>query len=258
MAKDDGFRAGWQSRLGLARSIAMYRLIPGRARRIAKLYGPIVRPGDLCFDIGAHIGNRSRALARLGARVIAVEPQPLFAAYLRRMTAQFDTITLLDVAVGEASGETVLNISRRTPTVSTTNATWMDAVGTSAGFAKVSWDDRLTVEQTTLDALIDRYGVPRLCKIDVEGGEAAVLAGLSQPIDHVSFEYIPAAIDVALQCIDRLAALGDYRYRATIGESVKPVACDDWTPNEARAWLVGRPSHARFGDLHATLVTDDV
>ncbi|MEO1224736.1 MAG: FkbM family methyltransferase [Pseudomonadota bacterium] len=257
MAKDDGFQAGWQSRLGLARSIAMYRLIPGRARRIAKLYGPIVQPDDLCFDIGAHIGNRTSALARLGAKVVAVEPQPLFAAYLRRRMARLSNVTLLDVAVGEECGETVLNISRRTPTVSTTSATWMGAVGKSAGFAKVSWDDQVTVEQTTLDALIDRFGVPRFCKIDVEGGEASVLVGLSQPIEHVSFEYIPAAIDVALACIDRLATLGPYRYRATIGESVKPVAGRDWTPEEAGAWLVSQPRQARFGDLHARLVADE-
>ena len=35
-----------------------------------------VRPGDLVFDVGAHVGDRIAAFRRLGARVVAVEPQP--------------------------------------------------------------------------------------------------------------------------------------------------------------------------------------
>ncbi|MEM8588485.1 MAG: FkbM family methyltransferase [Pseudomonadota bacterium] len=252
----DDARVDWPGLVGLARSVAIYRLIPGRARRLAGLYGPIIRPGDLCFDVGAHVGNRSRALARLGARVIAIEPQPLFAAYLRRTVSRRENVTLLDMAVGDRVGETILNVSRRTPTVSTTDATWIEAVGDSDGFANVAWDRRVRVAQTTLDALIDRYGLPSFCKIDVEGGELAVLAGLSQPIAHISFEYMPAAAEMALNCVDRLAHLGDYRYRATVGESATFVSDQDWTPEEARAWIAGLPPQARSGDLHARLVGD--
>lgn len=247
----------WQGLYGLARSVAIYRSIPGRARRLAKLYGPIVRPGDLCFDVGAHVGNRSRALARLGATVVAIEPQPLFAAYLRRTVARRKNVTLLDVAVGDRGGETVLNVSRRTPTVSTTDTAWMNAVGDSDGFANVAWDKRMVVAQTTLDALIARFGVPRFCKIDVEGGEPAVLAGLNRPIDHISFEYMPAAAALAQACIDRLARLGDYRYRATVGEGVAFVSDRDWAPDEARSWVAGLPPGARSGDLHARLISHD-
>lgn len=247
----------WRGRLGLARSVVIYRLIPGRSRRLARFYGPLVQPGDLCFDIGAHVGNRSLALARLGARVVAFEPQPAFASYLRRALRRHDHITLIEAAVGATVGDIVLHVSRRTPTVTTTDQTWIDTVENSNGFAKVSWDAQVTVAQTTLDAMIDRYGVPRLCKIDVEGGEATVLAGLSRPIPLVSFEYMPASRLVAAACIDRLEALGRYTYRATVGESIQVVDDKTWTPDEARDWIFRLPDGARSGDLHARLVADD-
>ena len=48
-----------------------------------RLYAEFVKPGDLVFDIGAHVGDRVRAFRRLGARVIAIEPQPALARTLR-------------------------------------------------------------------------------------------------------------------------------------------------------------------------------
>ena len=69
--------------MGLVRSLAIYHLIPRRQRPLRALYGEFVSAGDLAFDIGAHVGNRTRALVALGCRVVAVEPQPAVAATLR-------------------------------------------------------------------------------------------------------------------------------------------------------------------------------
>ena len=60
--------------IGMARSLVIYHGIPGRQRRMRRLYGQFVRSGDLVFDIGAHVGNRTRAFAGLGCRVVALEP----------------------------------------------------------------------------------------------------------------------------------------------------------------------------------------
>jgi FkbM family methyltransferase len=49
------------------------------------LYRQFVRPGELCFDIGAYIGTKTEILLSLGARVVAVEPQPDLA---REVTAR--------------------------------------------------------------------------------------------------------------------------------------------------------------------------
>ena len=60
---------------GVVRSLRIYY---GDQSAVAmeRLYAGFVKPGDLVFDVGAHVGDRVRAFRRLGARVIAVEPQP--------------------------------------------------------------------------------------------------------------------------------------------------------------------------------------
>ena len=50
-----------------------------RSRAMDALYGQFVKRGDLVFDIGAHVGDRVASFRRLGARVVAVEPQPALA-----------------------------------------------------------------------------------------------------------------------------------------------------------------------------------
>src|SRR3970282_98282 len=74
-----------RARRGLLRSLLIYYGVPFKLRRLADLYRPFVEPGDLCFDVGAHVGDRTRALRRLGGRVVAVEPQPACLGLLRWM-----------------------------------------------------------------------------------------------------------------------------------------------------------------------------
>ena len=87
-------------RLGLWRSVLMYHAIPLRRRRLTRFYAQFIRPGDLCFDIGAHVGSRLRAWTPLGARILAVEPQPECMALLRRWYGDLAHITLIEQAVG--------------------------------------------------------------------------------------------------------------------------------------------------------------
>ncbi len=236
---------------GLARSLWTYRR-PGRVRRLTRLYAPFVKPGDLCFDIGAHVGDRSACFLRLGARVVAVEPQPRFAAYLRWGFRAAPAVTVVEAAVAGRPGRIEMFTSRRHPTVSTGSKDFLDAVADVPSFKPVRWDGRHVVEATTLDALIGRFGEPTFVKIDVEGMEDAVLLGLDRPVRALSFEFVPAHRDAALRAVDRLATLGRYRFRAAYGETGRFVG--GWGDAATlKAWLEDQAADGPSGDVYAAL-----
>ena len=236
---------------GLLRSIFMYYGVPWRDRALQRFYAQFVSPGDLCFDVGAHVGNRLRALSRLGARVVALEPQPQCMRLLRRWYGQQSNIELVEQAVGDAAGTLTLYVSERTPTVTTLSRDWIGAVGATPGFAGVRWDRGIPVRVTTLDELISRFGEPAFCKIDVEGAELDVLRGLSRPLKALSFEYIPAVIDVAVGCVGRLGELGRYEYNFSPGE-VPRLRSPIWLgPAEMTDLLRRMPMRERSGDVYA-------
>ena len=237
--------------IGLARSFAIYHAIPGRQRRLRLLYSKFLRAGDLAFDIGAHAGNRVRALRALGARVLALEPQPDFQLLLRLVVGRDPGVTLIEAAVGAEPGRATLALSERTPTVTTLAADWREARSRDQGFAGVRWNRRLDVEVTTLDRLIAQHGTPAFVKIDVEGHEEAVLAGLSQPIAALSFEYLPAALGAVDACLERLATLGAYRFNWSLGESFE-LASRDWLDAAALRRALRSPQAQRgSGDVYA-------
>ena len=243
--------------IGLARSLLVYHGIPRRQRRMQRLYRQFAQPGDLVFDIGAHVGNRARALAALGCRVIALEPQPDFARMLRLLFGRNPRIEVLEAAVTGASGEDWLAVSERTPTVSTTAAAWRDARAREPGFGGVEWNRQLRVRTVSADALIAQYGRPAFIKIDVEGGEPAVLDGLTTPVPALSFEYLPGAVGEVRECLDRLAALAGtdarYEFNWSVGESYE-LASTEWLAGDALvAALAALGPNARSGDVYARL-----
>lgn len=236
---------------GIARSLAMYYGVPRRARRLAGFYSAFVARGSLAFDIGAHAGNRVRCFRRLGARVVAVEPQPDFARLLRRLFRGDAGVVLVQAAVGAAAGSARLQVAERTPTVSTLSPRWAAQVARDPSFRGVEWREGPEVAVTTLDELIDRHGPPGFVKVDVEGLEADVLQGLTLPLPALSFEYLPAARDVALACVERLETLGRYQYNWSVGETHR-FAVPDWIDaTRIREVLTRMPVAAGSGDVYA-------
>lgn len=249
-APPEAATAQLRAAIGLGRSLAIYYGRPWRQARLARFYAQFLSPGDLAFDVGAHVGNRARAMRAAGARVVAFEPQAPFTTFLRRTLPR--DITLIEAAAGPvASDAAELAVSRLHPTVSSLRADFPGRAGASEGFEQVRWDARQRVRVTTLDAEIARHGLPRLIKVDVEGFEAEVLAGLGQPVETIAFEYLPALPEAALAALDRVAALGHYRCNIVCGEA-QGFLWPEWrSPDAVAGFLNALPPGAGSGDIYA-------
>jgi FkbM family methyltransferase len=213
-------------------------------------HAQFVAPGDLCFDVGANVGNRTRALLKLGARVVAIEPQTACIGTLKLLYGRNRRFTLLPVALGAAEGEAELLVSE-TSVLTSLSPEWIAAVQSSGRFAEYAWRQKQTTPITTLDKLIERYGVPALIKIDVEGYEHQVLKGLSQPVRVLSFEFVPECIAAAYRCLDHLGSLGEMRLNYTLAESMGLVLAE-WVSVEEMVHILAsfQGDNRAFGDVY--------
>ncbi len=243
----------WRTLRGVVRSLRIYYGRSDHRNSMDRLYGRFVRPGDLVFDVGAHVGDRVAAFRRLGARVVAVEPQPALIATLRLLYGRDRAVAIEPVAVGRDAGTVELRVNVDNPTVSTASPAFVAAADGAPGWEGQTWSRTVRVPVTTLHALCARHGSPAFIKIDVEGFEAEALAGLTRPPTALSFEFTTIQRDVAAACIERCVALGYRRYNATLGES-HALVHPDWTSAEAiTAWLRALPHAANSGDVYALL-----
>lgn len=218
-------------------------------RRGRRFYRQWIRPGDLCFDVGANVGERALLFLALGARVVAVEPQPACVAALRAIDDE--RLAIEEVALGAEPGTATLRIADAS-TISSLAEGWIERVRESGRFVGNDWQETLEVAVSTLDALVARHGTPAFCKIDVEGYEAEVLEGLSQPLPCLSFEFTPEWAESAERALARLEHLGFNRFNFSVGESLQ-LEWPDWRDAGAlRAFLAAAPRDALFfGDAYA-------
>jgi FkbM family methyltransferase len=246
-----GLKRKFDAARGIARSLRVYRLDRAHARRLEALYGRFLKPGDLAFDVGAHVGDRVAAFRRLGAEVVAVEPQPAALGVLRLLHGRERAVHIVPAAVSDTPGRLTLHLNTRNPTVTTASKDFVAAAEGALGWEGQVWDERLEVEAVTLDGLIARFGEPAFVKIDVEGHEDSVLAGLTRPVKGLSFEFTTIQKDVAHRALAQLERLGYARFDASLGESGSFVFGEPVDLATLRGWIDTLPAEANSGDVYA-------
>jgi FkbM family methyltransferase len=244
---------GLSTARGVVRSLRIYYGDRSRATAMDRLYGGFVQRGDLVFDIGAHVGDRVASFRRLGARVVAVEPQPAIAKVLKLFYGRSTEVSIEMEAVGRRAGTISMMINTDNPTVSSASPAFVGAACDAPGWEGQRWTKSVTVPVTTLDALIGKYGAPAFIKIDAEGFEEEALAGLTRAVKALSFEFTTIQRDVAFACVERCIAIGYSRFNASVGES-QSFATADWVDGqEIMRWLTALPPTANSGDIYAAL-----
>jgi FkbM family methyltransferase len=212
----------------------LYRRFLPKMRRLRQheisFYREIIKPGDLCFDIGANLGQKTDVLLAAGARVISVEPNSNCEADLNFQFKNNKSVTIVKTAVGSHEG--MIKIY---------------AQGSGAAASVIpDWNKKLfgdnyvttatDVPMTTLDRLIQQFGRPAYIKIDIEGYEEEALKGLSTRVPIVSFEFFHDRPAAASKCLELLSRLGPTKLRfcdmecnwlssltADVGEAVKNI-----------------------------------
>jgi FkbM family methyltransferase len=205
-----------------------------------------VRPGDIVFDVGANVGTKTGLFLGSGARVVCVEPQPDCVAALTKQFGGNPRVTIVAKGLAEKPGVLDLSICSAAHTISTFAERWK-----TGRFANYKWDKVIPVPVATLDELIQAHGVPRYCKVDVEGFELSVLRGLTRPVPLLSFEFAREFLDSAKMCVAYLQEIGFKQFDFALGENPEFVS-SGWLGGDALFDRIGRIADPDlWGDIYA-------
>jgi FkbM family methyltransferase len=216
-----------------------------------RFFSQFIESGDLCFDVGANIGKITNILLNIGAKVICVEPQESCLKALYNLYRNNENVIIVNKALGAKEGFGEIYICDDANGMSTLSE---DFISNSRYSEDYNWEKKKKVAITTLDKLIYIYGLPKYCKIDVEGYELEVFQGLSKKIPIISFEFHMEFIAIANQCLRQLAILGDIEVNFAKSD-VKELILDKWgSPQDLTKILKSMKDKSLWGDIYVKFI----
>lgn len=178
-----------------------------------------LRSGDIIYDVGASYGSKTEVFLRLGARVVAVEPNSAAVEHLKRRFKSAN-VKILQKAISDRPGREFYHIHTSESGLNTLSSKWVDVLADKekTRFKEViTFSDGYEIETITLDSLIAELGRPFYIKIDVEGYELNTLKGLSSPVNYISFELnLPEFRQEGIACVEQIERIGDYNFNYAI------------------------------------------
>lgn len=201
----------------------------------------------LIFDIGANDGHKTEAFLSLAEKVVCCEPDTEnFRLLQARFRNKKEKVILENTALSDQKGMATLHIHHPGSAFNTLSNKWMKVLeedDVKRWEEKIQFSSQQTVETTTLDRLIEQYGLPGFIKMDVEGFEETVLKGLSRPVPYLSFEtLLPDYAGELRNCLDKIDSL-DHSATYNIALQEKLVLANFVNRDELNKWI-GRNNNA--------------
>ena len=166
------------------------------------------------FDIGANIGKWSLSNISKCDKIISVEASPVTFKKLVN-NCKNDKVILLNYAVCNNNGNDITFYHAKCDTLSTINKHWL--TDKNSRFYNHPYTE-VICKTTSIDKLIEEYGMPELIKIDVEGGEYECVSSLTCKNKLICFEWASETNDITLKCLDHLFNLGYTQYHIQNGD----------------------------------------
>ncbi|NMC07739.1 MAG: FkbM family methyltransferase [Candidatus Lokiarchaeota archaeon] len=221
-------------------------IVKARRKNMIALYkGFGVVAGDLVFDIGAYRGLITDVLLSIGAKVVAVEPNPEMFASLQKKFQGNPDVVLLNMGVGKEECELEFHVNEKVPQ----SCTFSEEFITDSRYSLRKWEKTVKVPVTTLDALIDKHGTPKYIKIDVEGYEWNVIQGLTRKVPCLTYEFHREFMADTKKCAAHLAGLGKVSFNYNLELNYKSTSPDWLTLDALFADLESREEENLKGDI---------
>jgi len=223
-----------------------------RHEKTVSFFSQFIRKNNLCFDIGANVGDITLALNALGSKVVAIEPVNSAFFKLKKNFFNLKNIKTINFAIGNKESESTITVCED-DTLSSMSKEYIKKMVSIKELSNLEWNQRQKVKVTTIDKLIQKYGIPNYIKIDVEGYEWEVLRGLSTPINLISFEFNTYLLNAFENCTKLLSKLGHYEYNYEIREK-KNLILPRWVEKkQIEKIILSVDKGILFGNIYARL-----
>lgn len=161
---------------------------------------------NLIFDVGMYNGDDTAYYLNKGYDVIAVDANPYFinsAKILFKRYLSQNRLVLLNYAISDKEGKVELNISKM--------GEW-SSLNFSISNRESLHQEKIEVQSRKISSLVQEFGLPYYCKIDIEGYDIVLLKTMAD------LNKLPQFISVESECAGESETISEEQALATLKE----------------------------------------